>query len=84
MENLGSGSYRIEIRPVSDLDPFYPDLNPVWPDPDPAETGYGSVSAGSITRLRFKRQEPGSVQALPPRPRPYVIPCMYLTPHHQP
>ena len=27
-----------------------PDLYPVLPDPDPAETGYGSIFAGSITR----------------------------------
>ena len=55
MENHGSDSYQIHIRP---------NRIQIWmlPDPDPES---GSVSAGSITRLRFKIQVPGSVQALP-------------------
>ena len=54
MGNLGSGSNRIQIRILPDLDPDKPDLDPVWPelDPvwpelDPAMSGSGSSLPGS-------------------------------------
>ena len=47
MGNLGSGSNRIQIQILPDLDPAKPDLDPVYPDLDPAPSGARSGSAGA-------------------------------------